>query len=1336
MDQDQRLAGDGAERDERDPARDGADALPGGTQHSLFNAMLGKLAGKKDASSGAGEEQPPDDDHNASDGNREQQPDSSELKQPTVQAPGADEANTTAARAKKPWWNVFRVKSNADEPFAGDGLPIAPAFGPAGEPEPDTPRSDQYAETSPDLEPGMPLDGAGDEQPFIADPNENIPVTETKSGTSFIAKLKNIRDQLFPAADRPVIDDHQEAAESPYEEDHVSDQPLTETASAVVPEVNAQDMSHVPRVDDDPEAYEPGVSQPAPDPTTSIPSEQPQAVPKQDFFGRFAFWKKRADPTAEPVSPREDATQVIPVSDELEVAVQEEGFIQGVVAPVSLDDAPEPPAPALAGQPAPDPEITEAEEFRPVKISPLYHVGEFFITLGGWIVARFTAILPSPRAPLDEVLAGKLAHKERLERDIRARKKDVAALARKLRRGRFERKDILEARSKARADLNRIQSTLKSRSADVAALEKQGMVLQTEIQLAASRHETLLKDIDNGHLQWESLTGTIAQTKAQLDTVTTELSIKRSDSASLDRLMEEHRRELSSATAETARLEGVRKATEEALQDFRAQIASLDQDRISQETYVRETGAEAARIRKAFEEQSHQKDVLESVLAQLSQDVQVRQKLMQQLLDEGMRVKTETDQRSAQRDLLASTVADLSSEKEQLQQDAVRFRDETRSFEEARRAAADETGRVTAELKRLQDECEERGRQVADLSAKQEVHELLSQKITAMKDDGLSLAKKLDDLRNQKDLTEKALNSYRRELAAVDTSIAQKKNERSRLDQQAREIDEKIGTFKKDVDLYTSQKSQLSDAIEAAHGKLRSLEEQISAKQEEHGRIDQHLLQVRGALASVEGELQRMDESARSRRTELEDISSRHAALEQQLDAGRSEVARLTDTGKELAAQIEQNTVSKASLIAQVQELKRIMAATAPENEKLQHRRRELEGWIGEAVQFQQQQQGAIERQLTTLKQQQQEMADLTARIEQGAARLDKLNDDLAHLDQEKAIRSQSIEDELARLNQQLSRTHGAIKDAERELQERSERRIGTIEAIQKLEEERDLLAGEVAALSQQAAQVKALQAKADELTATMTAGQKRLEEMFHENQRLAQEKAALQQSIQQAGAEHADTREQQHRFAEEVQQIQNNLESLRQTRDKLQDELSRQEGMLKSFAEENERSRQTLATQLDDVQNDLDDKQRKLDSAGDLLRQTESEISSKTITRDQMDTAIAQLKQQHADALAQVEAATGGIEDQKKLVQQQLDTLTAETEKARRSYAELDKSVKDKAAEETGLLKRLKMLSTEAGQYQSMLKQWSELSRKIEEQKRVLEDLELQAEKKSGLFT
>ena len=51
-------------------------------------------------------------------------------------------------------------------------------------------------------------------------------------------------------------------------------------------------------------------------------------------------------------------------------------------------------------------------------------------------------------------------------------------------------------------------------------------------------------------------------------------------------------------------------------------------------------------------------------------------------------------------------------------------------------------------------------------------------------------------------------------------------------------------------------------------------------------------------------------------------------------------------------------------------------------------------------------------------------------------------------------------------------------------------------------------------------------------------------------------------------------------------------------------------------------------------------------------------------------------------------------------------------------------------------MLKRLKMLSTEAGQYQSMLKQWSELSRKIEEQKRVLEDLELQAEKKSGLFT
>ncbi len=103
---------------------------------------------------------------------------------------------------------------------------------------------------------------------------------------------------------------------------------------------------------------------------------------------------------------------------------------------------------------------------------------------------------------------------------------------------------------------------------------------------------------------------------------------------------------------------------------------------------------------------------------------------------------------------------------------------------------------------------------------------------------------------------------------------------------------------------------------------------------------------------------------------------------------------------------------------------------------------------------------------------------------------------------------------------------------------------------------------------------------------------------------------------------------------------------------------------------------------------------------------------------------------------LAQVQAATGDIETQKQLAREQLEALTAEVEQAKRSFADLDKSVKDKGAEEAGLLKRLKMLSTEAAQYQNMVKQRSELSRKIEEQKRVLEDLELQAEKKSGLFT
>lgn len=1302
--------------DDRTPQSAPADA-----HQSLFNAMLGKFSGQRDPAPSVDEGAPAADQAGSPDAEPAPQED-----------PGPAPAEPAPPRRRR-WWDVFRVSGATNEPAIVDADGTVHPLGETDGGDLPVPSAGDAA--SPSVVPSQPpvvataadgFDAAATSERSTETPEHVVPPRP-----GFVTKLRGLKEQLFPSAARPSDPEaYEETAAPPAAGQPPTDDPGTRQAVSE-PDIPAALAESVPEYAD-----ETAVLHPAAETPVAGPGPEPQAEPPADTGGpepaaaaagtgllrRLAFWKrKQAGKAPEPAQPVIEPAAHPPAAEEptpAEAASPAQADLvptEPVVAGGGTADAAEGDA---RGSAAAEPEDRTTGPVRRAKVSPLFIAGEFFIAAGERIAGLFRALAPAPRRPLDEAVAMLADQKQRLDREVRVRRKAVAVLARKLRRGRYERARLLDERATVRAEQLRLQSVITARAADVDSLEKQGTALQAEIQQAAARHQALLRDIDDGHLQWESLTGTVAQTKAKLDTVSIELGIKQNDSARLDLLMEQHRRELAAISAEADRLAGVSKATEEGVREFQAQIATLDQERNEQERYIRETSVETARIKKAYEEQRHQRDVLESVLAQLQQDVQVRQNLMQQLMDDGIRVKREAEQLVAQKELLTSAIQELTAERERLEQDAVRFREEARAAEQARAAAVAGAERAAAEFSRLQADCEQRGRQVADLAAKQEVHDLLSQKIAAMKDEGMGLAKKLDELRSQKDLTEKALNSYRRELAAVDTAIAQRKEERARIDQQAKAVDERIATFRTDIERFTAQKSQLAAAVEDGRRQLQTLEPQIAQKRDEHAAADQRLSSVRNALSQAEGEHQSLLQAAAEQQRRLDAIAEEHRAFEQKLAAGRAEVARLAEAGQALVTEIGQNTAAKAALLTQVQELKRLAAAAGQQNDAMQRQRQELETWIAEAVPFRQQQQGTIQQQLETIQQQREELAGLTERIGQDAAR------------------ARSIEEELARLTERLNGTNGAIKDAERELQQRGEQRVAAAEAIQKLEEERDLLQGEVSALSQQADRVKALQAKADELAATMAAGQKRLEEMFQENQRLAQEKAGLQQAIKQTEAERDAARERQRAFAEEVQQIQNNLESLRQTRDQLRDELADQEGMLKSFAEENERSRQALTKQLGDAQGELDEAQRRLDGAGELLRQTESEIASKTITRDQLDESIARLKQQHADALAQVQAATGGIEEQKQLVQQQLDALTADAEKAKRSYAELDKSVKEKAAEENALLKRLKMLSTEAGQYQSMLKQWSELSRKIEEQKRVLEDLELQTEKKSGLFS
>ncbi|MDI6740150.1 MAG: hypothetical protein QME74_07280, partial [Candidatus Edwardsbacteria bacterium] len=331
MDQDNRPDKDEAMQKRREPIRNEPAARPAGPHHGLFHSRLGKFAGRKDAAQDAasdpvdanglapkagmkGEHAPPDVPvampawAEASAG------------RPETGAENAEEQKAIEQPKKKSWWNIFKVKSPADE----SSLPV----------------EDQIVETAP--EPARSLDEAvgPDAEPYerkeIADADESrsienqdlteesviepdVDVTESRPSEGanpapgFFSRLKSLKERLFPTAERPVIDEPG-YGEEPIVNETGSYEEAIEPAPVVPVEPFGTGIDAAAPTPPVVDTTGPAASEETtPEADVPVPGEMQESEPsvrKQGLIDKIAFWKKR--PAAEPAPAEEPLAQAEP----------------------------------------------------------------------------------------------------------------------------------------------------------------------------------------------------------------------------------------------------------------------------------------------------------------------------------------------------------------------------------------------------------------------------------------------------------------------------------------------------------------------------------------------------------------------------------------------------------------------------------------------------------------------------------------------------------------------------------------------------------------------------------------------------------------------------------------------------------------------------------------------------------------------------------------------------------------------------------------------------------------------------------------------------------------
>ncbi len=285
-------------------------------------------------------------------------------------------------------------------------------------------------------------------------------------------------------------------------------------------------------------------------------------------------------------------------------------------------------------------------------------------------------------------------------------------------------------------------------------------------------------------------------------------------------------------------------------------------------------------------------------------------------------------------------------------------------------------------------------------------------------------------------------------------------------------------------------------------------------------------------------------------------------------------------------------------------------------------------------------------------------------------------------------------------------------------------------------------------------AKSKELKSQVDELTQKLERNRSELEETDSENQRLMQERA---RSVQTAESELAELSRQLGEAKDRINQDQIEIEKMLNQEDELKSKISelqdnkekyeteteekkllkeKVEAELKTTQEEFEKQSQQQNSRLETISQETESGQQKLDSINERLKIAETEVVDRETRQHELDKTLADSKTKLQEINAQIEMEMAGVSAKKESLQQDAERINSELASAQAKLNDIQASITLKANDETALLKRFQMLSQEVTEMETMKKESRELYRKIEEQKRILEDLELQRDKKSGLFT
>ncbi|MDO9390490.1 MAG: hypothetical protein Q7U71_01815, partial [bacterium] len=597
------------------------------------------------------------------------------------------------------------------------------------------------------------------EEESLSEPQSPAPT----KGQGFMARLKGYfkagtastsGDGLLPTPE------NEPAEEQASDEDQIAepDEEQLEAGSSS-PSQAIQEMPGITEQD----------AEPVQDPGQPTVESEPDLGPKVTAFSmvsqikkdvkEFAarFLARRQTPGSGAEQPTDD-----PVDDNSPVAATAEEAYDGETNQLEQTSEDQPAVDTAEPDSFPaDSEPEQDEEFDDPSAGKENILTRFFEGAGatgaavaGWVKRIFHK---EPDLPIDEALALKLSQKKALDEEIKSRSRETAHTLKKLNRSKKERKELLQYQAKIRGELAQILATMKDRTRDVSGLEKQSLALQREIEESSGRHGRLLDQIQSAKSQLESVISVIGQHKAQSEMVDGELAAKQTALSELIAKLEQAKTGLDAVRAEAAVLQSEKDATGQAWNDLKEQITGMEQDRIEKNSLLVALLLQLEIKQKEADEKLHQSMVLEGVLEGLRQDLRSSQEALQSDKDQAASLESSIKEGRIQQETLNSQLEQLQNQVSQQQQSLYLLKNETETLSKTRTELEGHIRRNQEELTGAESLLVERNRQVASLEKgieelqqgtanRQNIQQLLQQKIEGLKTDGMAIAKKVDEI--------------------------------------------------------------------------------------------------------------------------------------------------------------------------------------------------------------------------------------------------------------------------------------------------------------------------------------------------------------------------------------------------------------------------------------------------------------------------------------------------------------------------------------------------------------------------------------------------------------